>query len=49
MPSKKVEFSDIKTDVYRYPNIKTCKLKDKVNPNLEINLPIISSKKNIRI
>ena len=37
MPSKKVEFSDIKTDVYRYPNIKTCKLKDKVNPNLEIN------------
>ena len=37
MPSKKINFSQIKTDIYKYPNIKTCKLKDKVNPNLEIN------------
>lgn len=37
MPNKKIKFSKLKTDVYCYPNIKTCIIKDKILPSLSIN------------
>ena len=37
MPNKKIKFSNKQTDIFKYPNIKTCILKDKNIPCGPIN------------
>jgi len=37
MPNKKIKFSNTKNEIYCYPNIKTCIIKNKILPALSVN------------